>query len=193
MGVTRIMVLLAGIGLALLVGYGVINTTPIEKQTAELVEPVELEVEPVDITKEFGSLGDEHAHALILVGIFGDQFDFSVSAYQSKSDWIHLEGKRGDLIHRHASGVPLGFLFDTLGIGLTDECYILSDGRQFCTDESYSLKFYINREQIEDITNYVINQGDRILISYGDETEEEIEMQLFHLEQLMTLEGLQKV
>jgi len=96
MGVTRIIVLLAGVGLALLVGYGVINTTPIEEEIVELVEPVKLEVEHVDITKEFGLLGDEHAHALILVGIFGDQFDFSVSAYQLKSDWIHLEGKRVD-------------------------------------------------------------------------------------------------
>lgn len=193
MGVTRILVLLAGVGLALLVGYGVINTTPIEEETVELIEPVELEAEPVDITKEFGTLDDEHAHSLILVGIFGDKFDFSVPAYQLKSDWIHFEGQRGDIIHRHASGVTLGYFFDTLGIGLTDECYIFPDGRQFCNDENYSLKFYINREQIEAITDYVINQGDRILISYGDETGEEIEMQLFHLEQLMTLEGLQKV
>ena len=68
-------------------------------------------------------------------------------------------------IHRHASGVMLGFLFDTLNIVVgcesigyiehfdssKDPCYIFPDGRQFCTNEDYSLKYYINHELVKDI------------------------------------------
>ena len=91
-----------------------------------------------------GVLGDEHVHASMLVRIFGDKFDFTTPAYQIKSSWIHFEGQDGTTIHRHSTGVDLGYLFDTLSIGLDEECFVFSDGRAFCTNEDYSLKVYIN-------------------------------------------------
>jgi hypothetical protein len=129
-----------------------------------------------------GKLGSEHSHAAILVKIFGDKFDFSAPAYQIKSSWIHFEGRDGSTVHKHATGVTLGYLFDTLGLGLDDQCFVFQDGRSFCTNEDYSLKFYINREKVEDIRDYEISDDDRILISYGGETPEEIEAQLLELD-----------
>lgn len=128
-----------------------------------------------------GALGSAHDHAAILVKIFGDEFDFSAPAYQIKSSWIHFEGRDGTTIHKHATGVTLGYLFDTLGLGLDDQCFVFQDGRSFCTNEDYSLKFYINGEKVPDIRDYEINDDDRILISYGAETPEEIEAQLLQL------------
>ena len=89
-----------------------------------------------------GKLGDEHEHASLLVRIFGDKFDFSATTYQIKSSWIHFEESDGNTIHRHSSGVTLGYLFETLGIGIDEDCYIFADGRQFCTNEDYSLKYF---------------------------------------------------
>ena len=129
-----------------------------------------------------GPLGSEHAHSAILVKIFGDQFDFSAPAYQIKSSWIHFEGRDGTTIHKHAEGVKLGYLFETLGLGLDDQCFVFKDGRSFCTNEDYSLKFYINREQVSDIRGYEIKEDDRVLISYGSETPDEIEGQLLELD-----------
>ena len=129
-----------------------------------------------------GKLGDEHEHASLLVRIFGDKFDFSVPAYQIKSSWIHFEGQDGNTIHRHASGVTLGYLFNTLKIKLTDKCFVFPDGRQFCTDDTYSLKFYINHEKVPDIRNYVLQDDDRILISYGNESPDKVEAQLAELD-----------
>ena len=128
-----------------------------------------------------GALGSDHAHAALLVKIFGDDFDFSAPAYQIKSSWIHFEGRDGSTIHKHATGVTLGYLFGTLGLGLDDQCFIFQDGRQFCTNEDYSLKFYINDQKVNDIREYEIQEDDRILISYGAETPEEIEAQLLEL------------
>ena len=129
-----------------------------------------------------GKLGDEHEHASLLVRIFGDTFDFSSPAYQIKSSWIHFEDSDGTTIHRHSSGVTLGYLFANIGIGIDSECYKFPDGRSFCTNEDYSLKYYINHQIVKDINDYVLEEGDRILITYGNETPEQIEEQLMELD-----------
>ena len=129
-----------------------------------------------------GKLGDEHEHASLLVRIFGDKFDFDSPAYQIKSSWIHFEDSDGTTIHRHSSGVTLDYLFANIGIGIDNECYKFPDGRQFCTNEDYSLKYFINHEPVKDIYDYVLEEGDRILITYGSETPEQIEEQLRELD-----------
>ena len=129
-----------------------------------------------------GKLGDEHVHSSLLVRIFGDKFDFAVPSYQIKSSWIHFEDSDGTTIHRHSTGVTLGFLFDSLNIGIDTDCFIFPDGRQFCTNEDYSLKYYINHKPVSSIRDYIFEDGDRILISFGSETPEEIEDQLFELD-----------
>ena len=128
-----------------------------------------------------GKLGDEHIHGSILVKIFGDKFDFSTPNYQVKTSWIHFENTDGDTIHRHSTGVELEFLFNSMNIAIDDKCFIFPDGRQFCTNEDYSLKFYINQQKVDDIREYVIQENDRILISYGNESQEEIDKQLAEL------------
>ena len=129
-----------------------------------------------------GKLGDEHEHASVLVKIFGDKFNFGGPSYQIKNSWIHFEDSDGSTIHRHSSGVTLGYLFANLGIGIDSECYKFPDGRQFCTNEDYSLKYFINHEPVKDINDYVLEDGDRILITYGNQTPEEIEEQLMELD-----------
>ena len=129
-----------------------------------------------------GALGSEHSHAGILVSIFGDVFDFSAPAYQIKSSWIHFEGRDGTTVHKHATGVTLGYLFDTLSIGLDDQCFVFQDGRSFCTNEDYKLVFYVNGEQIPDLRDYEIQEDDKILIAYGAETPEEIQALLLKLD-----------
>ena len=118
----------------------------------------------------------------MLVRIFGDKFDFSLPAYQIKSSWIHFEAQDGTTIHRHASGVTLGFMFETLNIEIDDQCYKFPDGREFCTNEDYSLKYYVNHQPVSNINDYVFNDGDRILISYGNEDQDGIDAQLAELD-----------
>jgi len=129
-----------------------------------------------------GALGSEHSHAAILVKIFGDTFEFSGPAFQIKSPWIHFEGGDGTTVHKHATGVKLGYLFDTLSIGLDDQCYVFPDGKSFCSDEDYKLRFFINSDEVPDIRDYEIQEGDRILIVFGSETSDEIEAYLLQLD-----------
>jgi hypothetical protein len=129
-----------------------------------------------------GAMGSAHDHTGILVKIFGDTFSFDGPAFQIKSPWIHFEGRDGSTIHKHATGVTLGFLFDSLRIGLDDQCYVFPDGKSYCTNEDYTLKFFINEEQVSDIVDYEIDEGDKILIIFGAETPEEIDGYLLQLE-----------
>jgi len=129
-----------------------------------------------------GRLGDEHEHASLLVRIFGDKFNFGGPSYQIKNSWIHFEDSDGSTIHRHSSGVMLGYLFANLGIDIDSECYKFPDGRHFCSNEDYRLKYYINHQIVKDINDYVLEEGDRILITYGSETPEQIEEQLRELD-----------
>jgi len=129
-----------------------------------------------------GKLGDEHEHASLLVRIFGDKFDFTSPTYQIKTSWIHFEDSDGTTIHRHSSGVTLGYLFANLGIDIDSECYKFPDGRQFCSNEDYRLKYYINHQIVKDVNDYVLEEDDRILITYGSETPEQIEEQLKELD-----------
>ena len=136
----------------------------------------------VTVSDRSGQLGSTHEHASLLVKIFGDKFDFSKPDYQIKSPRIHFEGQDGNTIHMHSTEIPLSYLFDSIGIGLDDQCYIFTDDRKFCTNNDYFLTFYINGEQVDSILDHVISQGDRILISYGPENISEINEQLAELE-----------
>ncbi len=127
-------------------------------------------------------LRDAHEHTSILVKIFGSKFDFSSIQFQLMSPWIHFEGSDGNTIHRHSKGITLGYLFDTMNLGLSQNCLVVQDGREFCNNNNDSLKFYINGDKIQDIQDYEIFDKDRILISYGHETPEEIKEQLEELE-----------
>ncbi|MDH3277371.1 MAG: protein-disulfide isomerase [Nitrosopumilus sp.] len=129
-----------------------------------------------------GALGSEHSHTGILVKIFGDTFDFSSPSYQLKNRWIHFEGNDGTTIHKHATGVKLGYLFESLSIGLDNECFVFPNEKEYCNTDKYSLKFFINGEQVDNIVDYEPMDDDKVLISFGDETPEEIEGQLLELQ-----------
>ena len=129
-----------------------------------------------------GAMGSAHDHAAIIVNIFGDEFDFAAPAYQIKSPWIHFEGRDGSTIHKHATGVTLQYLFDSLLLGLDDQCFVFQDGRSFCTNDDYDLKLFINGEQESDIRDYEVMEADRVLILYGGQTPDEIQSILLKLD-----------
>ena len=69
-----------------------------------------------------------------------------------------------------------------MNIGLDENCFTFPDGREFCTNEDYSLKYFINHRQVNDIRDYVVMEEDRILISYGNDDNIVIEQQLAELD-----------
>ena len=125
--------------------------------------------------------GSAHEHASISVKIFGDEFDFTKPEFQLQSHFIHLENSNGYVIHRHSNDVPLDYFFETLNIGLKSDCIVFNDITEYCSNEDYTLKFYINGKQVDDLRDYLIINGDLILISYGSENQDEVAEQFAEL------------
>jgi len=140
-----------------------------------------------------GEYGSDHAHAAIAVFVDGEQLNFGLPQFQISSRYIHFENHNPYLIHKHATSVPLEMLFASFGIKITQDCIILNydesvdikTGR-FCTGQDQSLVFYVNGEEYSDITQYVLEHNDRILISFGDS--ESILKHLTYLESLKILD-----
>lgn len=125
-----------------------------------------------------GALGSEHTHQGISAMIFGELMDFSFSEFQVQDRRIHFEGGEGYTVHRHATGVPVGYFLETLGFRFDNDC-ISFEGEDFCTgDDDNSWKFFVNREPVDNIQEYVGDEDDRILITYGNSIPAELSAQL---------------
>jgi len=135
-------------------------------------------VTPKGVPLGAGPIGGTHIHAGLLTMIYGQMFDYSTPAYQLKSPYMSFQKDNGETVHMLAANVTMGYFFDSLHIGLTNKCFIFPDKRQFCSDDKYTLKFYVNHQQIPSLLSYVFNNNDRILISYGNENETQINDQL---------------
>lgn len=123
-------------------------------------------------------LGDEHEHAIVVVKIFGEEINFARPDFQLQSKWIHFENENGFTIHRHSKDVSLGFLFKTLNMNVGKDCFLTHYGKEFCSNDDFVLMFFINDEKVDDVSNYIIKEDDRILIIYGNESQEKIERYL---------------
>ena len=84
-------------------------------------------------------------------------------------------------IFRVSKRYPIVTSFETLNIGLLSDCIVFHDGTKFCSNEEYTLKFYINGKKVDELRDYIIFDGDLILISYGSENQKEIAEELAEL------------
>jgi len=131
----------------------------------------------------FGAVGSEHEHAAFKLFINNvEPIDFAQNQYQVKSRYIHFEANNGALVHRHATGVDIGFLFESFGMKFDNNCFTLDNGTSYCNDGDKTIKFYVNGVRNQMYDKYVLEDGDRILITYGNETPEQIDAQLNTLE-----------
>ena len=131
-----------------------------------------------DLVRQYGvgERGSEHSHGVFVVFVNDEQINFGQQQFQLSSKYIHFENHNPYIIHKHATGVPLEMLFTSLGMKITPECIMLnndasSEGKngRFCADENQSLIFYVNGEKyFADISQYVLEHNDRIMISFGD-------------------------
>ena len=128
--------------------------------------------------QNFGPLGSEHVHAAFAVKINGEKLDFSQEKYQVKSQYIHVENNDGNTLHRHATGVPVGEFFASLGMNVTDSCFTLENKTSYCSNGNSNLEFYVNGNKTNSIANYVLKEDDRILIVYGNKNAIETQQDL---------------
>lgn len=121
---------------------------------------------------------NQHVHADFKVYIQGQGINFSESRFQSTNqkaltEYVHFHDGNGNVVHLHASGVPLSYLFGTFGGNLNASCIQVAAGEPaYCSDNQNSLRFYVNSNWYSDASGYVFSDLDQLLISYGPPTED---------------------
>ncbi len=144
----------------------------------------------MDPNAKMGILGSQHIHADWKIYIGGKPLDFSDKSHMERmrsnlpvSSFIHVDSgapapeKTGDVLHMHATGIPLWVFFNSIGLNFNKDC-ITIENQKFCNGENKKLKFFVNGKENNAFENYVFQDLDKLLISYGDEGEEEIKNQL---------------
>lgn len=166
------------------------DSDPLQKELSQKSEDI------LSSRYDVGDLGSEHAHAALVVFVNGEKINFGLPQFQLQSSYVHFENKNPYLVHRHATGVPLAMLFDSIGMKVTQNCIILNNDKsqdsgfmknQYCSDieSGKDLKFFVNGIQYESgISEYVFDHEDRILVSYGADSAKIIQEQIDYLESL---------
>jgi hypothetical protein len=136
-----------------------------------------------------GEVLEKQADAGVLVKIHGDEITFWHSTHQMKDPHIFFADGNVNSIHRYHEDATMEILFNGMSVGIDDQCYVFPDGKAFCTTDEYSLKYFINDKSVSGIGDYIIQDNDRILITFGGETDEQIQEYLFQLNSIKIKSG----
>lgn len=113
-----------------------------------------------------------HEHADIKVFINRKQFDLGLDKYQSTDEVqlhpdIHLHDGNGEMVHLHWSGITISDFFASLGMDLNSSQLSLDTGEVYVTGGNGVLTIWAD-EQVVDPVTYLVEDLDRLLVSYGD-------------------------
>lgn len=110
---------------------------------------------------------------------------FTASMYHNLSGDVFIESANPNIVHVKKRGTTWGDFFRTLPMKLTGDCLTTGTGQTFCSNETATLKFYINGEKVENFLNVEIKQNDKALISYGSEDNVGVKNQLEKVDSLL--------
>jgi hypothetical protein len=113
-----------------------------------------------------------HVHADFLIIIDNQKIDLTDSKYQSSAEAVrhknvHLHDGEDAVVHRHAEGITFAEFLGSLGFTLTDDCLTNDAKGAFCTNAEKQLSLYVNTTPITNITSYIPQEEDQILLYYG--------------------------
>jgi len=110
-----------------------------------------------------------HAHADFKVFINGNEMDFAKEKYEHIDRNIHLHVNNpygGYLLHLEGRKAPIGAFFSSLGMAFNSTCFS-TETKSYCDDGTSALAFFVDGEQNYEYGDYVPQDMDRILITYG--------------------------
>lgn len=87
---------------------------------------------------------------------------------------VHMHENNQDIVHVHHGGVTWGHFLANIGFAMGDD-YLITDARDILLNEgTRTLKFVLNGMVVPPVHNRLIESEQRLLISYGNETAEEV-------------------
>ncbi len=130
-----------------------------------------------------------HSHANFAVIVRGEGIDFNKPRFLStqnddRSPLAHLHQPRFDVVHIHRTGTNWDEFFRSIGFELSDPslvgttadktCFKYPDGQRLCNSATETFKFYVNGVKVVGISFTGIHELDRVLVSYGSETDTQV-------------------
>ena len=134
---------------------------------------------------QIGALGSTHIHADLAIYLDSHKLTPLGPKYFVRSQYMHMEEGpgAGSVLHMHATDVPLSLFVRSLGMNFDKNCFKLDTGVQYCNQNDKTLKMFVKHgnktwEQNSEYEKYVFKNLDKILISYGNETEPQLKQQM---------------
>lgn len=128
-----------------------------------------------------------HHHANWAVFVDGARLDLSADRYMEDvvrckadptsvdpEDRVHMHNRNQDVVHVHDGGSTWGHFLANLGFGVGEDYLFTDTGARYVSGGGRTLKFILNGEEVPSIRNRVIGSEERLLVSYGSETAEEV-------------------
>lgn len=122
-----------------------------------------------------------HAHADVALYLNGEKIDLSQEKYMSTpervlSKYVHLHDGVGNVVHFHAQNISLKTFLESIGFAFDTEtgCALTDENVSLCANENNSWKIWVNGRDATFGFEYVPADLDRVLISFGNETREQL-------------------
>ncbi len=116
--------------------------------------------------------GSVHHHADFKVYVNGKELPLYTQKNILANNFAHMHDDANDqnVIHVEATGITIRHFFRTIGVELSRKC-LMYEGTSYCSSENSTLKYYVNGALNEDAPDYYIEDKDKILVSYGPDSE----------------------
>ena len=131
-----------------------------------------------------------HYHANFAVYINGQQEKFEGPRYYEETEAsscseehvedplerAHMHGNVSSVVHVEDHLVTWGNFFQNIGWGIGDD-YLKTADKIYSPTAGNKLTFTLNGKNVESITNLIIGNEDKLLVSYGNSSSEQLEKQ----------------
>ena len=132
-------------------------------------------------------LSEVHYHANWAVFVDGERMDLSEDRFMEDvgaclanpadmrpQDRVHLHDGEDEVVHIHAAGATWGHLLSNLGFVVAPGIFVGPDGDRVLDSDSIAIRFVHNGQLLHDIATEPIRSGDRVLISVGTASRDEV-------------------
>lgn len=103
---------------------------------------------------------------------------FTDAMYHNLSSDVYIESTNPNTVNVKKERITWDDFFKTLPFKLTKECLTTGTGQTFCTGNGGTLRFYLNGIESQNALDQIINSDDKLLVTFGNETEEQIQKQI---------------
>ncbi len=102
---------------------------------------------------------------------------FTAPMYHNLSQEVYIDASNPNIVRVEKADITWDDFFSTLPFKVTHECLTTGTGETFCTGSNGELKFYINGKKTVNALDQIINDRDKLLVTFGNESETAIQKQ----------------